>query len=227
MTQYTIPAVVLDSCSIWGNYSRDWVLTLAFLGHIDIFWCERILTALDRHLLPRRIQKRQQTILARDGSLTPEEALSRASAEITPSHDRTLSLMRSMFPEAMVGDGELQNHLHKCTNDPEDRHVLACAMAKNCKLIVTENIKDFPTKALEPYGIKAMRLDSFLATLPQPILFEAIHTIAKRSKRPPDTPATVIETMEILGLRQACAKTNSEDEARQYLCSLLSAYAAR
>ena len=47
--------------------------------------------------------------------------------------------------------------------DPDDRHVLAAAIVSCCDVIVTQNLKDFPQEALDPYGIEVQRSDDFLA----------------------------------------------------------------
>jgi hypothetical protein len=45
--------------------------------------------------------------------------------------------------------------------DPGDCHVLAAAIVGRCDLIVTQNLKDFPAAALQPYGIEAQHPDEF------------------------------------------------------------------
>ena len=40
--------------------------------------------------------------------------------------------------------------------DPNDRHVLAAAIAGSCDVIVTQNLRDFPKSCLAPYGIEAL-----------------------------------------------------------------------
>ncbi|WP_298182736.1 hypothetical protein [Saccharomonospora sp.] len=50
----------------------------------------------------------------------------------------------------------------KC--DKKDRHVLAAAVRGNASVLVTANLKDFPTEALEPYDIRALSPDEFLWT---------------------------------------------------------------
>jgi len=47
--------------------------------------------------------------------------------------------------------------------DEDDRHVLAAAIKCSAQIIVTENHKDFPTDALEEYGIETLCADDFLA----------------------------------------------------------------
>lgn len=49
--------------------------------------------------------------------------------------------------------------------DPNDLHVLAAAIASNCDVIVTFNLKDFPSETLGTYGIAAKHPDDFIAEL--------------------------------------------------------------
>ncbi|SRR6266545_5456571 len=49
--------------------------------------------------------------------------------------------------------------------DPNDRHVLAAAIACVADVIVTFNVADFPAEALSPFGIAAVTPDTFLFQL--------------------------------------------------------------
>lgn len=49
--------------------------------------------------------------------------------------------------------------------DPDDRHVLAAAIAGKAAYIVTWNLKDFPTKDLAYYGVTSQSPDDFLTGL--------------------------------------------------------------
>jgi hypothetical protein len=51
------------------------------------------------------------------------------------------------------------------TNHPKDRHVLAAAARAGVKVIVTYNLKDFPSSSLTPYGITAQGPSAFLKSL--------------------------------------------------------------
>jgi hypothetical protein len=46
--------------------------------------------------------------------------------------------------------------------DLADRHVLAAAVGIGAKFIVTRNLRDFPSSALEPYGVQARTPDCVL-----------------------------------------------------------------
>jgi hypothetical protein len=51
------------------------------------------------------------------------------------------------------------------TNHPKDRHVLAAAARAGVKVIVTYNLKDFPSSSLAPYSITAQGPSAFLRNL--------------------------------------------------------------
>ena len=65
------------------------------------------------------------------------------------------------FPDAMVKNYEgLIEGLS--LPDPKDRHVLAAAIKTNANLIVTNNLKDFPSEYLASFGLSAKSADDFL-----------------------------------------------------------------
>lgn len=70
--------------------------------------------------------------------------------------------MERAFPEACVaGYAALEAGLE--LPDPDDRHVLAAAITTSAQVIVTENLKDFPSKALAPFDIDAISADEFIS----------------------------------------------------------------
>lgn len=76
----------------------------------------------------------------------------------------TLDLMNSALPEAEVQGWEARmNGL--TLPDPDDRHVLAAALAAEAETILTMNLRDFPASALAPHGIVAVHPDEFLCGL--------------------------------------------------------------
>jgi hypothetical protein len=84
-------------------------------------------------------------------------------------------------------------------NDPKDRHVLAGAVASNAGLIVTLNLRHFPTWALAPYDLSAQSPDSFLLALTDVAsarIGRILRELAADYDRP---PRTVTEVLERLG----------------------------
>lgn len=78
--------------------------------------------------------------------------------------DGDLALARAAFPQArVVGWEGLEPTL--LLPDPDDRHVLAAAIVGRAARIVTDNIGDFPKRALEQHGIERTPTDLYLRGL--------------------------------------------------------------
>ena len=72
--------------------------------------------------------------------------------------------------------------------DPDDRHVLAAALACVADAIVTFNVKDFPAESLRPFGVEAVHPDVFVKELELTGIVERTALDHWRSlKRPPLT----------------------------------------
>jgi predicted nucleic acid-binding protein len=87
--------------------------------------------------------------------------------------------------------------------DPEDRHVVAVAMASETETIVTFNLRDFPQAALSPHGITVVHPDDFLCDLleAEPVLFwEAIEELRTSLKKPPMSIEELCQRYHTLGL---------------------------
>ena len=70
---------------------------------------------------------------------------------------------------------------------PNDRHVLAAAVAAKAHMIVTFNLAHFPQAALEPFDLEALHPDRFIADLAEstPDLMRAILEAMRSSLRQP------------------------------------------
>ncbi|WP_287884560.1 MULTISPECIES: PIN domain-containing protein [Paracoccus] len=71
--------------------------------------------------------------------------------------------------------------------DPDDRHVLAAAIAGHCDVIVTQNLADFPTETLTPLGIDVQHPDEFLANhlhLAPGLFCASIRKVRARLRKP-------------------------------------------
>tara|TARA_Y100000815_G_scaffold255461_1_gene262350 strand:- start:551 stop:1069 length:519 start_codon:yes stop_codon:yes gene_type:complete len=76
----------------------------------------------------------------------------------------TRDRMKAVLPEADVADySPLIAKLE--LPDPDDRHVLAAAIAGKASVIVTWNLKDFPARHLLPHGVVSQSPDDFLSDL--------------------------------------------------------------
>lgn len=73
-----------------------------------------------------------------------------------------LARMAARWPEGLVPSGapDLLD-----LPDRGDRHVLAAAIAGGADLILTDNLRDFPARALAPYQLRAQSADDFVMDL--------------------------------------------------------------
>lgn len=116
--------------------------------------------------------------------------------------EKVWRLMDLHAPGASVTDYE---HLIPTLNlpDPMDRHVLAAAIQGEASVIVTQNLKDFPSKQLEEHSIKAQSADDFvmglLESAPE-IVQAAAETHRQSLKNPPKTVQQYLTTLELQGL---------------------------
>ena len=93
--------------------------------------------------------------------------------------------------------------------DPNDRHVLAAAIVGRCDVIVTQNLKDFPEDALEPYGIETLDPDDFLSNhlaLAPGLFCSALRKVRARLKNPPYTAADYLAILTQQGLVDTVAE---------------------
>lgn len=76
---------------------------------------------------------------------------------------RRIAKMMESQPDAMVTGYE--DLMTAMMNQQKDRHVLAAAVRAEANVIVTLNLRDFPTRATAKYGIQAQSPDAFLLRL--------------------------------------------------------------
>jgi hypothetical protein len=87
--------------------------------------------------------------------------------------------------------------------DPDDRHVLAATIKARADVIVTTNLKDFPAKTLEQWGIEAQHPDEFLTHqfhLSEPTFLEIVKTVRLRLEKPPKSVKDYLDTLRTQGL---------------------------
>lgn len=87
--------------------------------------------------------------------------------------------------------------------DADDRHVLAAAIHCGAGVIVTANLRDFPSDVLSFHGIEAQHPDAFLLgifeTAPNEVI-AALRELRCDLKNPPMTAAALLAAMSRQGL---------------------------
>jgi hypothetical protein len=87
--------------------------------------------------------------------------------------------------------------------DMDDRHVLAAAITGHCDVIVTQNLDDFPSAMLAPYGIDVQHPDEFLCNqlhLAPQLFCGAMRRVRARLKNPPYSVEQYLDTLTRQGL---------------------------
>lgn len=116
--------VVYDACVLYPAALRDLLVRLAASG---LYQARRTARILDECF----------------------KSIVEARPELAGKLDRTRALMEAAIPAAMVtGYEPLVPTL--TLPDEDDRHVLAAAIRCGAQVIVTTNLRDFPTEALAP-----------------------------------------------------------------------------
>ncbi|MCJ8151740.1 PIN domain-containing protein [Shinella sedimenti] len=134
------PVAVYDACVLYPFHLRNVLVQCAFDGLVEARWTDDIHGEWIRNLAAN----------------TPTLPIERLVA----TRDR----MKAVLPDADVADyRRLIPDLR--LPDPDDRHVLAAAIAGAASLIVTWNLKDFPARELVKYGVASKSPDEFLIDL--------------------------------------------------------------
>lgn len=115
--------------------------------------------------------------------------------------------MEEAIPDCLVSGYE---HLIEGLKlpDPDDRHVLAAAIAGHADAIVTWNEKDFPKEVLDPFGIEVQTPDEFVLNqlmLEKVTALATLKRMRERWARPQYGAAAMVALFEIRGLPQTAA----------------------
>ena len=124
--------------------------------------------------------------------------------------ERTRDLMNTHARDVLVTDFEQLIDILELP-DPDDRHVLAAAIKGRADLIVTANLKDFPSGLLDRWGIEAQHPDEFLTHqfhLSQPVFLQAVKTVRLRLKNPPKSVEDYLDTLRVRDSSQPSRRSN-------------------
>lgn len=129
---------VLDACVLFPASLRDTLLWTAQSGLYGLRLTDEILEETRRNLVAKR-------------GLTETQG------------QNLVRTIQTYFPDHFVRDYE--RHIAVMPINDKDRHVLAAAVKCNAEVIVTNNLKDFPSDLLAPYDVEAISPDIFLLRL--------------------------------------------------------------
>jgi predicted nucleic acid-binding protein len=161
---------------------RNLLLTLAEADFFRLRWSARVLD---------ETQTAIEGMVRHKGVADAAEHAKRARAN-----------MEAAFEDAMVTDFDHLLPMAEKLPDPDDAHVLAAAVKTQASIIVTENLKDFPTDVLAAVNIEAKSADAFIAdtiALDEGRAVAAIRKMRERFKKPPMTAGDLLLLMEAAG----------------------------
>ena len=168
--------VVIDANIFFRMWILDPMLTLADEGLFEPLWSDAIMQEVSRHLP----EAWKQTTAAQRSSF--------------------LGVLNESYPYAQVSGW--RDHMEGMNlPDPDDRHVLAAAIAAEATSIVTLNLADFPQPVMNRYGIKAEHPDDFLCRMYDSAPKKANAAIRRMIENKQHPPRTLAE--EYAGLDKA------------------------
>jgi predicted nucleic acid-binding protein len=137
--QKTAPIVFLDANLLYPFHLRNLLVQLGVNHLIDVRWTDAIHDEWINNLVTSGKAKLERL-----------------------THTR--NIMKRVLPNATVSNFE-----HRISNialpDPGDRHVLAAAIEAGASILLTFNLRDFPSEVLAPIGITAREPDGFLCDM--------------------------------------------------------------
>ena len=176
--------VLVDACCLAGALRRNMLLSLAEAGFYRVRWSARIMDET-----ARAIEK------ITGGKADPQ---------------KQIDAMERAFPEAMTEgfEGLERAIIANGLRDADDAHVLAAAVRSHASIIVTDNLRDFPAKNLDSYGLEAKSADDFIADcidLDKVQAMAALNRMRLRFRHPEYTWDAICQKAEAQGLVQSAS----------------------
>lgn len=170
---------VLDACVLYPLALSDALMSLASRNLFAGKWTTRIEGEWIRNLEKQRPDLIGKLTIRRD-----------AMREAVPDWEVPEEAWQVLAPSLTLPD-------------PDDVHVLAAAIAGHADCIVTANLKDFPAKQVDQFGIEVIHPDDFIVKQMDLDLFAALaafRDMRARWRRPNTTPEEFAQAMEKNGL---------------------------
>ena len=166
-------AAVLDADVLHPHITVDLLLRLADRRLFRPLWSREILDEVHRSLVDRGFS---------DTAIT-----------------RRIAMMEEAFPDAMVDwDTHFLSSVPPAV-DPDDRHVVAAALAGRADAIVTRNLRHFPAADLFSVGLEVQDLDAFLVnqwTLDPQAVEDTFADMESDRTKPPRTFPELLDALE-------------------------------
>jgi hypothetical protein len=102
-------------------------------------------------------------------------------------------------------------------NHVKDRHVLAAAVRGHANVIVTSNLRDFPSTACEPWDVEVQHPDTFLLyelELAPAVILNVLQEQASSTGKPPHHSMTL---GDVLASLENCGAPVFVSEVRSWL----------
>jgi hypothetical protein len=164
---------VFDACILYPFHLRNIVVQAAVDGLVEARWTDEIHDEWIRNLT----------------TATPALSLGRLQA--------TKRLMNQALPRATID--EYRDYIPAVSlPDPDDRHVVAAAIAAGASLILTWNLHDFPLTELKKFGLRRENPNSFLAHLYDNIPASMVVSLANARRNLSKTRVSASEFIDIL-----------------------------
>jgi len=166
--------VVYDANVLYPSTLRDVLIRVGLARLVQPKWTEQILDVVFRNLRTNR-------------------------PDLDPARlDRTRQLMNDAIRDVTVtGYERLIEQVE--LPDPDDRHVLAAAIHADAQVIITRNLRDFPARALDSWGVEARHPDDLLTEFHEayPDALDGIVTAIARVWHNDATAADVLDRLAI------------------------------
>lgn len=182
---------LLDACVLYPLAMTDALMSLATAGFFAAKWTTKIEAEWIR-------------------------ALERQRPDLVGKLDARRDSMREAIPDWEIPESAWSSLIAGLDlPDPDDRHVLAAAIAGHADCIVTSNLKDFPTSVLLEYGVEAVDPDTFIINqwdLDPVNAIAAFKRMRARRKKPQSSPEDFAYALEVGGLPTTAERLRSASE---------------
>lgn len=177
-----------------------------FTGFIDanVFFGARLRSLLMELAMTGLFRARWSEAVHREWM---EAVASRRGIEVS-ALERTRRAMDRAVPDCLVTGYEDQISRYTLP-DPDDRHVLAAAVACGADAIVTFNEVDFPAEELEKHKIQCVHPDDFILdiqSLSVGLFVEAVAADLSHYKQPPISFDDYLADLERAGIPKTAAQ---------------------